>query len=50
MSSSSDVTVTLRNVKRPLPAFDNVSTAYWEACAAGKLLIQRCTQCGTSRY
>ena len=42
--------LTLRTIPRPLPAADNVSRAYWEGCAAGKLLIQRCTACGQFQF
>lgn len=41
---------TLRDIPRPLPARDNVSSAYWDGCAAGKLLIQRCTACGAHQF
>jgi len=35
---------------RPLPALDNVSATFWSAAAEGRLLIQRCPQCGTRQF
>jgi hypothetical protein len=29
----------------PLPAFDEQSAPFWEACGAGELRIQRCSSC-----
>jgi uncharacterized OB-fold protein len=31
---------------RPLPAFDPISSVYWEAAARGELLFQECPACG----
>lgn len=35
---------------RPIPRKDNVSAAFWEACAAGRLLIQECPACGHRQF
>ena len=35
---------------KPLPAPDPDTQPFWEGCRAGKLLIQRCAQCGTHRF
>ncbi len=32
----------------PLPTPSEVSRPYWEACARGELIFQRCSDCGTS--
>lgn len=32
--------------KKPLPSPDEVSEPYWEACKQGKLLLQKCRNCG----
>jgi hypothetical protein len=47
------VTIELRTVEawqKPIPARDPVSTTYWEAAAEGRLLIQRCTSCGSRQF
>jgi uncharacterized OB-fold protein len=33
-----------------LPTINDVNRPFWEGCASGKLLVQRCTQCGRLRY
>jgi uncharacterized OB-fold protein len=40
----------MRTPDRPRPQKDPVSTAYWEACARGELLIQRCPSCGSRQF
>lgn len=35
---------------RPTPRKDNVSAPFWEACAEGRLLIQRCAACGHRQF
>ena len=40
----------MRTPDRPRPRPDNVSTPYWEACARGELLIQRCPACGARQF
>ena len=36
--------------KRPKPGMSDDTRFFWEGCEAGKLLIQRCTQCQTLRH
>jgi uncharacterized OB-fold protein len=36
--------------KRPVPAGDPVSDAYWAAAAEGRLLLQHCPSCGTWQF
>jgi Predicted nucleic-acid-binding protein containing a Zn-ribbon len=36
--------------KRPKPGMSDDTRFFWEGCDAGKLLIQRCTQCQTLRH
>lgn len=48
--SDAPAPVDLRTIKRPLPAPDNVTRPYWEGCAHGKLLVQRCTACGQHQF
>jgi uncharacterized OB-fold protein len=35
---------------RPLPAPDPQSAPFWQGCREHRLLVQRCTSCGTHRY
>jgi uncharacterized OB-fold protein len=35
---------------KPLPVVDNETQPFWEGCRQGKLLLQRCTQCGHVRF
>lgn len=35
---------------KPHPVADHDSAPYWQGCADHKLLIQRCTACGTHRF
>lgn len=35
---------------RPLPLLDESSGPFWEACARGELVIQRCVGCATFRH
>ena len=37
-------------IARPVPPPSALSAPYWEGAAAGRLLIQRCTACGTLRH
>ena len=37
-------------IKRPLPGISDDTRFFWEGTRAGKLLIQRCTACGTLRH
>ncbi|MFK7608149.1 MULTISPECIES: OB-fold domain-containing protein [unclassified Pseudomonas] len=37
-------------IKRPKPGMSDDTRFFWEGCDAGKLLIQRCTQCQTLRH
>jgi uncharacterized OB-fold protein len=36
--------------ERPIPAGGNVVGEFWSAAADGRLLIQRCTACGTRQF
>lgn len=36
--------------KRPKPGMSDDTRFFWEGCAEGKLLIQRCTECATLRH
>ncbi|MEG1340850.1 MAG: OB-fold domain-containing protein [Pseudomonas sp.] len=36
--------------KRPLPGISDDTRFFWEGCAQGQLLIQRCTACSTLRH
>jgi uncharacterized protein len=35
---------------KPLPVVDSETQPFWEGCRKGKLLLQRCTQCGHVRF
>ena len=35
---------------KPLPVVDAQSEPFWSACKENKLIIQKCTACGTYRY
>ena len=35
---------------RPTPQPDDQSAPFWEACARGELLAQRCAECGRFRF
>lgn len=37
-------------MERPLPAVDDVSRTFWEACAREELVMQRCSACATWSY
>lgn len=37
-------------IKRPAPGMSDDTRFFWEGARAGKLLIQRCTSCGTLRH
>ena len=39
-----------QTAKRPQPGISDDTRFFWEGCAAGTLLIQRCTQCQTLRH
>jgi hypothetical protein len=34
----------------PLPAITEDTRPFWDACRAGRLVVQRCTACGTFRH
>src|SRR5947209_6887170 len=34
------------NPTRPLPVIDDLTRPFWEAAKAGRLVIQRCSDCG----
>ena len=40
----------LRAADRPLPNPDAVSKPFWDGCARGELLIQRCPSCGNRQF
>jgi uncharacterized OB-fold protein len=35
---------------KPLPVLDVETRPFWEACQKGKLMLQRCTDCGHIRF
>jgi Predicted nucleic-acid-binding protein containing a Zn-ribbon len=35
---------------KPLPVPDADTAPFWEGCLAGRLVIQRCTECGAKRF
>ena len=35
---------------KPLPRIDEESRGFWEACARHELYLQRCRDCGTTRF
>lgn len=35
---------------KPLPVPDHDTRPFWEGCRAQRLMIQRCSQCGTHRF
>ncbi len=35
---------------KPLPVVDVETKPFWDACKQGKLMLQRCTQCGHYRF
>jgi hypothetical protein len=37
-------------IAHPAPAADNETRAYWEGCARGELVLQRCTRCGSVQH
>ena len=39
-----------QTIPRPVPPSSALSAAYWEGAAAGRLVIQRCTDCGRLRH
>jgi uncharacterized protein len=39
-----------RSYKKPLPRIDEESRGYWEALQRHELYVQRCRDCGTSRF
>ena len=39
-----------QTIARPLPPPSELSRPYWEGAAAGRLMIQRCTNCGKLRH
>lgn len=34
----------------PLPLIDSLTAPYWEGCRQGRLLLQRCSNCGGYRF
>jgi uncharacterized OB-fold protein len=40
----------MRTPRKKLPIIDHDSALYWEGCARGELLLQRCTACGAYRH
>ncbi len=35
---------------KPLPVLDPETRPFWEACRAGRLMLQRCAGCGHTRF
>jgi len=42
--------VSMAEYTKPLPVADAESQAFWDGCKEGKLLVQRCKQCGRFRW
>ena len=43
--------MTEKSVTKPIrPTINDVNRPFWDGCTHGKLLVQRCTQCGFRRY
>jgi len=40
----------MNEAKRPVPVPDSDSAPFWEGCREHKLLIQKCSDCGTLRF
>ena len=40
----------MRAPQKPLPIVDQDTQPFWEGCANGQLLLQRCGQCGALRH
>ena len=36
-------------IEKPLPEADEASKPFWDAAMDGKLLLMRCSDCGTTR-
>ncbi len=40
----------MEELNKPLPPDVPLSRAYWQAAREGRLVVQRCTECGTLRH
>jgi uncharacterized OB-fold protein len=40
----------VRTPRKRLPIVDHQSQPYWEGCARGELLLQKCSDCGAHRH
>ncbi len=40
----------MRTPRKPLPILDLENKPYWDGCARGELLLQRCGECGAYRH
>ncbi len=40
----------MESYKKPIPAPDRVTAPFWEASKQGRLLIQRCPNCGARQF
>ncbi len=50
MSARSDSGARFFPDEMPPPAVNAETAGWWEACAQHRLVVQRCTQCGTTRH
>lgn len=49
-AKAADKQAEAKAAKRPLPGVSDDTRFFWEGCEAGKLLIQRCSDCQTLRH
>ncbi len=40
----------MRTPRKPLPILDHDNKPFWDGCARGELLLQRCGDCGAYRH
>jgi hypothetical protein len=40
----------MKDYQKPLPAVDEGSRPFWEACKRGQLVVQQCNECGHRRW
>ena len=50
MPHRTERTLSVQAPAKPIPQPNELSRPYWEAAAEGRLVLQRCTACGTLRH